>query len=123
MRCCNCASDCKTFTMSFRRNEEHYEEALDCSDRAAGHCVVCVTLWRVGDASVELVVAAALRLAHDHLLARSRIAPSQPHPVRQLGFWRRESRAAGTQGEVGQDDSRGARKATSGLGWGVRISG
>src|ERR1019366_2363625 len=100
MQFCTCASDCRTFTTSLWRNEDRYEKALDSIDRPAGNCVICVAVWRAGDAPVELASAATFRMASDQLLAGSRTAASQPYPVRQLGFGRRESRTARPQGEV-----------------------
>src|SRR5579872_4634312 len=116
MRFCTCASDCKIFTMSFWRNEARYEKALDSIDRSPGHCVICVALWRVGDAPVELAFAATFRMASDQLLAGSRTAASQPYPVRQLGFGRRQSRTARAPGTVGQDDAGRTREASPKLG-------
>src|SRR5271169_3694001 len=73
--------------------------------------------WRrSGDASVELAVADAVRMAANYLLAGVRTTGSVPDSVRRLGWSRRSSLQFSTAHgrEVGAHDARGAREVPPG---------
>src|SRR5579884_3262205 len=78
--------------------------------------------WRVHRAlAMELAVAAAVRLAPDHLLAGAGAAGSVPHSVRQDGnarirrrVWDAATHAGAHVRTLGEHDARGARALPAG---------
>src|SRR5215467_9741555 len=104
---------------------------LDRPTGDSGHCVIRLPRGRDCDAPVELATAAAVRLAHAHLLASARVVGTLPDFVRGLGrFWRRKRAYAssherthgGAHGRthartVGKDDARRTRKIPPWASW------
>src|SRR5215468_10809777 len=104
---------------------------LDRPPGYSGHSVIRLSRRRDCDAPVELAAAAAVRLAHPHLLASSRVVGALPDFVRGLGrLWRRKRANAsshqrthgGAHGgtherTVGKDDARGTRKIPPRASW------
>src|SRR5215472_17255988 len=88
---------------------------LDRPAGDSGHCVIRLPRGRDCDAPVELVAAAAVRLAHAHLLASARVVGALPDFVRGLGRLWRWQRAYASSHErthertVGKDDTGGTR--------------
>src|SRR5437667_2700129 len=91
MRSSICASDCKTFTTNLRKREgtEHEKEMVfHGAGGDSGDIAVHLHRRRDRVASMELAVAATVRLARDHLLASAGDAGAVPHPLRQIRWTR-----------------------------------
>src|SRR6516164_1641454 len=131
MRYCICASGFKAFMTNLGGAEHEKEMDLDRAAGDFGHCVIRLPRGRDCDAPVELATAAAVRLAHTHLLASARVVGALPDFVRRLGRlwrWKRayassheraHGRAHGGTHErtVGEDDARGTRKIPPRASW------
>src|ERR1700719_4142768 len=114
-----------------RRAEHEKEMDFDRPAGDSGHGVIRLPRGRDSVDPVELPIAAAVRLAHAHLLASARVAGALPDFVRGLGrLWRRKRAYAssrerthggaygGTHARtVGKDDPRGTRKIPPRASW------
>src|SRR5215469_17576935 len=96
---------------------------LDRPAGDSGHCVIRLPWGQDCDAPEELATAAAVRLAHAHLLAGARAVGTLPDFVRGLGRLWRWKRAYASSHErthertVGKDDARGTRKIPPRASW------